>query len=244
MFNSLFFKILYNIIHGIFTVLEGIFDLLERIIHGFVDFCHEFCTAHRINYLKCELEKGNKLPKHLTVLLVKEKPSYKDLSNIVLWCIKHHIIYLSFYDPTESLHQHKLEKELNGKLKPDDHVIWHNSSDITYRNGFSGRKVHVKILKQEDGRASVVNLTKSLSSTVRTKDISVEDIDRGLFKYFQFPDPELGLVCGKSLNFCAYPPWQMRLTEFLCIKSHYRLSYRTFLEQLYRYSKCEQRKGI
>lgn len=89
---------------------------------------------------------------------------------------------------------------------------------------------------------ALVNLTRKLSNQKEAK-FSVEQIGQSLYKQFEFPDPEMGLCCGQNLNFFAYPPWQMVLTEFLSIKTHHRLSYNRFLKQLSIYSNTEQRKG-
>lgn len=39
-----------------------------------------------------------KLPKHITILLGNEEPSYRDLTNIILWSIAAGIPFISFYD--------------------------------------------------------------------------------------------------------------------------------------------------
>ncbi|CAG9769636.1 unnamed protein product [Ceutorhynchus assimilis] len=240
------YKVLYVLVHSIFTVYEWITDALERIGSVFVDFCHGFFNIQRRNYLKNEIAKKNKIPKHLTVLLGREEPSFQDLANIVLWCLASRIVFLSFYDHRGILkkHQDKLEKEISKKLQHNDHVIWHNIPGSTYKNGFVGRKIHIKLLSQDNGKTSIANLAQRLSkSESEISDISIPFVDHALQKDFEFPDPEMGISCGKYLSFINYPPWQIRVTEFLSIKSHYRFRYRTFLELLYVYGRCEQRLG-
>lgn len=122
-------------------------------------------------------------------------------------------------------------------------MIWHNNPGSIYKNGFVGRKIHIKILSRDSGKISVVKLAKELCTNPEIQNYSIEFVDRALQKDFEFPDPDLGLNCGTYLNLFDYPPWQIRVTEFLSIKSHCRLRYRTFLELLFVYGKCEQRLG-
>jgi len=244
MSSGLLYRAIFVLVHCVFTVFTVVYGALERITTLIVDFCHEFCTPQRTSYLKNEIRRRNKLPKHLTLLLENEEPSYKDLANFVVWCLDNRIPFLSFYDKTGALkkHQEKLEKEINKKLPPNDHIIWHNIPGSTYKNGFVGRKIHFKILTETDGRGAVKKLTQNLYTFPIKSEISIESIDNLLYKNFEFPDPDLGLYCGPTLNLYRYPPWQIRITEFLSIKTH-RISYKRFLEQLYVYSMCEQRLG-
>ncbi|KAF7268225.1 hypothetical protein GWI33_018683 [Rhynchophorus ferrugineus] len=209
-----------------------------------VDYCHEFSLKDKINSLEKDVHRRKKLPNHLTVLLGQENPSYNDLANIVVWCMLNHIKFLSFYDHKGQLCKHSLEKSLTPKLCKGDHILWHEVSCLNQKNGFVGRKIHIKLISPEkEGRMALVNLTGRLANQKEEITFSVEQIDQSLYKYFEFPDPEMGLHCGQNLNFFAYPPWQMALTEFLNIKTHHKLSYNRFLKKLSIYSKCEQRKG-
>lgn len=62
-------------------------------------------------------------------------------------------------------------------------------------------------------------------------------------KQYEFPEPEMGLVCGKIFSFCGYPPWQIRLTEFIKIGSLKEVTLSVFVDQLVKFGKCEQRLG-
>lgn len=129
------------------------------------------------------------------------------------------------------------------KVKQGQHVIWHGESQ-KYKNGYSGMKVHVKILTESDGRINIVNTAKVLAgSDKKIEDINIECINRHLREQFEFPDPDLGVYCGEIFSIYSYPPWQIRVTEFLSIKSHHNVSAKTFVDLLRRYNKCEQRLG-
>ncbi|XP_050313647.1 dehydrodolichyl diphosphate synthase complex subunit Nus1 [Anthonomus grandis grandis] len=240
---NIIYRAFYVLLHAVFTLLEATFAVLQRFCAAFVDFNHEFWGAQEVEYLKKQIEKGNKIPKHLTVLLGKEEHSHKDLANLISWCLKHEIIYLSFYDNTGNLkkNQDKLEKLLAQRIQPEDHIIWH--PNFTFKNGFVGRKIHIKVFSKEDGKDEVANLTRSMCTKLADQQISINLIDEQLQRRYEFPDPDLALYCGQFLMFCGYPPWQIRVTEFLSIKTHHRIKYKTFLKKLCVYGKCEQRLG-
>lgn len=73
--------------------------------------------------------------------------------------------------------------------------------------------------------------------------ITQNAVDKHLRNNFVFPDPELALFCGSICSVYGYPPWQIRVTEFLSIGSHHSISSKTFVETLSTYSKTEQRLG-
>lgn len=136
----------------------------------------------------------------------------------------------------------ELQSAINSKVKEGQHVIWHGESQ-KYKNGYIGRKIHVKILTESDGRANIVNVSKVLASCDMIQPINIDCISRHLREQFEFPDPDIGVYCGKIFSLYAYPPWQMRVTEFLGVRTHHSLTSKCFVELLRRYSKCEQRLG-
>lgn len=88
----------------------------------------------------------------------------------------------------------------------------------------------------------MVTLARHLART-KNPDINVQTVNEDLIKYYEFPDPDMGILCGNIFSFCNYPPWQMRLTEFFRLKSCRDLSFSVFLDFLVKFSKCEQRLG-
>ncbi|KAJ8965012.1 hypothetical protein NQ314_004410 [Rhamnusium bicolor] len=244
MWSINFYRAFYLVFHCAYTIFEYIHTALKYINHKIVDFGHEFLpTTEKNNCIQNQLNKI-RTPVHLTVLLGHEEPCYKDLVNLILWCMATRISFISFYDHKGILkkNEQEFQYELDQRNLKEDHVIWHSHSDSTYKNGFIGKKIHVKIITEEDGRNSVVNLTKNLSLT-KNRDFSLDNISESLRKQFEFPNPDLGLVCGETFNLYNYPPWQISVTEFLTIKSLRNITFSSFIEQLVRYSKCEQRLG-
>lgn len=136
-------------------------------------------------------------------------------------------------------HHNKLEKEVSKKIAENDHIVWHNTPGSTYKNGFIGRKIHIKLLSKCNGKPNIALVARNLCDSKLTSD----SLDQELHRDYDFPDPDLGLCCGGVLSFFDYPPWQIRVTEFLRLKTHHRLRYSEFLEKLYVFGKCEQRFG-
>ncbi|XP_044261987.1 dehydrodolichyl diphosphate synthase complex subunit Nus1 isoform X2 [Tribolium madens] len=209
---------------------------------------HRACylTLNKLQFLCHEIDnrpkKITKIPTHLTVLLGNEEPAVKDLANLILWCLAARITFISFYDYKGSLRKYedKLQEIVEEKRHESDHVIWHSTPDFVHKNGFTGRKIHVKLLESKDGRETIANLTKTLISAAN---IDLLQFENGLKRQFEFPDPDLGVCCGKTFSLYGYPPWQIRVTEFLTLKTHHNITFETFLHLLYRFNKCEQRYG-
>lgn len=124
----------------------------------------------------------------------------------------------------------------------NDNIIWYSDQTSTYKNGFVGNKIYVKIITEEDGRKSVVNLIRNLTSQ-DFKKIDIDEVNSYLLKQYQFPDPDMGLICGNVFTLFNYPPWQLRLTEFFKINHINDITLPVFLDLLQQFNKCEQRLG-
>ncbi|KAG5884488.1 hypothetical protein JTB14_001283 [Gonioctena quinquepunctata] len=201
-------------------------------------------SDNKAKYLPSKLNRLTKKPRHITVLLGPEETNPKDLAKLILWCIGTQIPFISFYDYKGNLKKREedLQYEVSlYKQRDEDHIVWHSDPKILHKNGFAGRKTHVKILSEYDGKHSVVELTKRLASSI--SDVSISTINENLSKQFEFPDPDMGIVCGKVLQLFNYPPWQIRLTEFFRIDTIQGITLPVFLELLFKFSKCEQRLG-
>lgn len=153
-------------------------------------------------------------------------------------------MFLIFFIIVDILKKHseELEYEVSLIKGKNDHVIWYNNEKSTYKNGFVGNKIHVKIITEEAGRKSVVNLIKSLALQ-DFKKIDVNMVNELLLKDYQFPDPDMGLIFSDVFAFFKYPPWQIRLTEFFVLNSLKEITFPVFLDFLKRYNKCQQRLG-
>lgn len=239
------YKVLYVLIHTLYTIIEFVWTIVSHIYDRLkVIYTGLGNDKKEIDHLQQRLSRISKIPKHLTVILGVEEYTTIDLANLICWCISVKIPYISFYDFKGNLkkQEEKLQAVVDSIKVPNDHIIWHSQVGTLHKNGFAGRKIHVKILTEEDGRDSIVNLTKTLVLN-KEKDISIEKINDSLQKQYEFPDPDMGLVSGRRVHILNYPPWQLRLTEFFTVNSMSNITFSTFLQNLERFSKCEQRVG-
>ncbi|KAJ3621647.1 hypothetical protein MTP99_003761 [Tenebrio molitor] len=152
---AVIYRMFYSILHLVFTIYESVESMYRSLKIKLLELRHEF----KINKTE-KLVKIEKIPRHLTVLLGTEEPSPKDLANLILWCLAARITFVSFYDHKGELKkkEEKLRLLVEGMKIASDHVIWHSDPDSAPKNGYTGRKIHVKVLSRDDGRGGVVNI--------------------------------------------------------------------------------------
>ncbi|KAJ3190593.1 hypothetical protein HK101_008571 [Irineochytrium annulatum] len=98
----------------------------------------------------------------------------------------------------------------------------------------------VELLAAENGKG-----TRLVDGKVARDDINVARVD-DLLNPLRIPEPQLLYVfCGPTdaLTLEGYPPWQLRLTEMWNVNGDGRIRYMDFLNGLFRFSRCVQRKG-
>jgi dehydrodolichyl diphosphate syntase complex subunit NUS1 len=108
---------------------------------------------------------------------------------------------------------------------------------------------HLKILliSAEDGRDSLVDLTKTLAemsqrSKLSSNDISQELVDAELTESVM-EEPDLLVLFGPTVELSGYPPWQVRLTEIFHVQDNQGVGYQVFLRALYNYANAQMRFG-
>lgn len=123
-----------------------------------------------------------------------------------------------------------------------------------HREGYSVSDVdsslgHLKLhlISSQDGRESVVDLTRTLAEMsqkgkLSPKDISMELIDAELSQGIM-SEPDLLILFGPNVELSGYPPWQIRLTEIFCLKDNEAFGYQVFLKALRNYASAQMRRG-
>lgn len=106
-------------------------------------------------------------------------------------------------------------------------------------------KVH--LISAQDGRESIVDLTRTLADMsqkgkLSPNDISMELIDAELSEGIM-PEPELLILFSPNVELSGYPPWQIRLTEIFCLQDNESFGYQVFLKALRNYSNAQFRRG-
>lgn len=75
----------------------------------------------------------------------------------------------------------------------------------------------VVLLSLEDGKDTLVDLTRTLAAMAQRDKISPDDITADIVDAevaeSVAPEPDLLIVSGPRVKLSGYPPWQLRLTE-------------------------------
>ena len=105
----------------------------------------------------------------------------------------------------------------------------------------------ILLLSAEDGRDSLVDLTKTLAemsqrSKLSSNDISQELVDAELTESVM-GEPDLLVLFGPTVELSGYPPWQVRLTEIFHVHDNQGVGYQVFLRALYNYANAQMRFG-
>jgi len=113
----------------------------------------------------------------------------------------------------------------------------------------SGIMTHLSVLllSAEDGRDSLVDLTKTLAemsqrSKLSSADISSELVDAELSESVM-GEPDLLVLFGPHVELSGYPPWQVRLTEIFHVQDNHGVEYQVFYRALCNFAGAQMRLG-
>lgn len=105
----------------------------------------------------------------------------------------------------------------------------------------------ILLLSAEDGRSTLVDLTKTLAEMSQRKKLSPNDISHDLvdaeITESVMGEPDLLVLFGPSVELQGYPPWQLRLTEIFHVQDNSGVGYQVFLRALHSYAKAQMRFG-
>ena len=105
----------------------------------------------------------------------------------------------------------------------------------------------ILLLSAEDGRSTLVDLTKTLAEMSQRKKLSPNDISADLvdteITESVMGEPDLLVLFGPSVELQGYPPWQVRLTEIYHMQDNTGVGYQVFLRALHNYAKAQMRLG-
>ncbi|KAF2754073.1 hypothetical protein EJ05DRAFT_479620 [Pseudovirgaria hyperparasitica] len=113
--------------------------------------------------------------------------------------------------------------------------------------GSSPPHLTILLLSAEDGRSTLVDLTKTLAEMAQRQklspaDVSAELIDAEISESVM-GEPDLLVLFGPRVILKGYPPWQMRLTEIFHVPDNEGVNYQVFIRALFRYAKAQMRFG-
>lgn len=110
-------------------------------------------------------------------------------------------------------------------------------------------KAHLSILllSAEDGRSTLVDLTKTLTEMSQRRKLSSDDISLDLVDAeileSVMGEPDLLILFSPNVQLQGYPPWQLRLTEIFHVADNSGVGYQVFLRALHSYAKAQMRFG-
>jgi dehydrodolichyl diphosphate syntase complex subunit NUS1 len=106
----------------------------------------------------------------------------------------------------------------------------------------------ILLLSEDDGRNTIVDLTKTLAEMAQKQKISPDDVKYELIDTeitdSVMTEPDLLLTFGPRVVLEGYPPWQLRLTEIFHVPDNAEgVGYQVFLRALHNYAKAQMRFG-
>ncbi|CAK7232796.1 hypothetical protein SBRCBS47491_008392 [Sporothrix bragantina] len=261
----------YLVVHFIYSVYRRF-----RVgYHGVRDRVYSVLKYHHRTpeIIARDVRDLRRLPKHLSVVLQLEENGHglaelerlvNEVSDIAAWCASAGIPVLSVYERTGILKSYladthrAVSQRLTtyfGRVHPAvtlqaPHLpsIESTVSPHARENGETDDgHITVMLLSEEDGRDSLVDLTKTLAemaqrSKISPSDISIDLIDAELTESVM-AEPDLLLLFGPHIELSGYPPWQIRLTEIFHLPDNHSVGYQVFLSGLRRFADAEFRVG-
>jgi len=266
--------LLYALIHALFSIYirfrQAYYAVTNRILAVLY---HHHRTPELI---KNDVKGLSRLPEHLSVILTLEEGGRSgagldnlidDVAEISAWCACVGIPMLSVYEQTGILKTYipTAHRSITSKLSSyfgsrrpalsirAPHVSSLESAPTSPLTSsppdpnLQPPQLSLLFLSEEDGRDSIVDLTKTLAemsqrSKLSPADISSDLIDAELSESVM-SEPDLLILFGPKAELSGYPPWQIRLTEIFHVNDNYDVGYPVFLRALYNYANTQMRFG-
>ncbi|EHA58308.1 hypothetical protein MCOR27_002077 [Pyricularia oryzae] len=258
----------YVLIHTVFSL----YIRSRQVYHFCKDRTRSILSYHHRTpeIIEGDIKKLGRTPKHLSVILRLEEDSGRagaelerlvnEVADIAAWCACAGIPKLSVYEKTGILkgYLQKTHRAVSAKLASyygDSHPALivkapHTpsiESDPSAESGSGDKHIIVLLLSAEDGRDSLVDLTKTLTEMAQAEklsptDINMDVIDTELTESVM-DEPDLLIHFGPHVVLDGYPPWQIRLTEIYHAQDNNSVGYQVFLRGLQNYSRAQFRNG-
>ncbi|KAI4241434.1 MAG: hypothetical protein LQ352_007458 [Teloschistes flavicans] len=224
----------------IFTVMHVLFSLYIRLRQAFhITLDRIFATLyyhHRApELIRQDIRGLSKMPQHLSVILdLKEEEQgfagleklLDDVAEISAWCAAAGIPMLSVYEKTGILKDHiqRTHRTVSSKLHSyfgrqipslqiqAPHVPSFLNGDDQEQSPISAGHLSILLISADDGRATLVDLTKTLTEMSQRNKLSPDDISLDLIdaeiSESVMTDPDLLILFGPFVQLQGYPPWQ------------------------------------
>lgn len=256
----------------VFALMHGIFSLYiksRQTWHGVSYQISSILYYHHATpqYIRRDIMGLTKRPKHLSTILKTEgnHRAKNDLDRLIeetaelaTWCACAEIPMLSIYEKSGVLKKHMprvYEAVIQkftfyfGAEHPTLSVTSPHQDDFPTRMLEESRHGHLQLhlISYQDGRESIVDLTRTLADMsqrgkISPRDISQELIDAELSEGI-LPEPDLLILFTPHVELSGYPPWQIRLTEIFCLQDNETFGYQVFLKALRNFASAQFRRG-
>ncbi|KAK4168703.1 Decaprenyl diphosphate synthase-like protein [Cladorrhinum sp. PSN259] len=265
-----FHLFVYTAIHFFFSI----YIRARQAYHAVSDRVYSLFQHHHHSpeLILKDVKDLQRLPKHLSVILTLEDQGrggaaleklLNEAADITAWCASAGIPQLSIYEKTGILKGYVSETHraisvrLQSYFGPNYPLLSiaaphippvetalppHRLSDSNSR-----RQLSIMLISAEDGRDSIVDLTKTLAEMsqrgkLEKTDITTELIDAELSESVM-GEPDLLILFSPHVELAGYPPWQIRLTEIFHVQDNQGVGYQVFKRGLYNYARAQMRMG-
>ncbi|RIA95670.1 Decaprenyl diphosphate synthase-like protein [Glomus cerebriforme] len=250
-------SLIYNFL---LMILQSVYLLYKLYLSIPSLFLRRRTTTNATQLFGDDIKYLDKIPKHLAVMFWNDDVQEERLIEVAQlccwsWCFGVKIV--SIYEPEGHLknYAHLLQSHINiisrefitlEKIIPTIQVMSLNSSS-SIGNETNQSDLLVNLVSRSDGRARIVETTKSITKDViqekiKCEDVNVQELDKRL-SISQFPEPQLLILFSPRIDLDGFPPWHIHLTEIFHVPDNQKFSYSIFLQGLRKYSRCNQRFG-
>ncbi|KAL9600433.1 MAG: hypothetical protein Q9219_003186 [cf. Caloplaca sp. 3 TL-2023] len=259
----------------VFTVMHAVFSVYIRFrqaYHIVLDRVFAILYYHHRapELIRQDVRNLNKIPHHLSVILeIKEgeqgpaglEKLLDDVAEIAAWSAGAGIPMLSVYEKTGALKNHlqRTHRTVSSKLYAyfgrrvpslqiqAPHMPSFLNGDESQQSSPPTGHLSILLLSAEDGRSTLVDLTKTLTEMSQRNKLSTNDISSDLIdaeiSESVMAEPDLLILFGPIVNLQGYPPWQIRLTEIFHSQDNCGVGYQVFLRALHNFANAQMKFG-
>ncbi|KAF5125940.1 Dehydrodolichyl diphosphate synthase complex subunit NUS1 [Metarhizium anisopliae] len=256
----------------VFAIMHGLFSLYIRIRQAIHIVSYQVSSVLYYHhgtpeYIRRDIIGLGRKPNHLSAILKAEENQrpkadldrlIEETSELAAWCASAEIPMLSIYEKTGILKKHmpRVYEAVMQKFtfyfagQHPSLLLTSPHKDAYSSPALAGDKHgHLKLhlISAQDGRESIVDLTRTLAEMsqrgkISPRDISMELVDAELSEGIM-PEPDLLILFSPNVELSGYPPWQIRLTEIFCLQDNEGFGYQVFLKALRKFAKAQMRNG-
>ncbi|MCJ1462899.1 hypothetical protein MMC07_001503 [Pseudocyphellaria aurata] len=261
----------------VFTIIHTLFSLyirLRQTYHALIDRVFTILYYHHRapELIQQDVRGLTRIPEHLSVILElkgEERGStglerlIDEVAEISAWCACVGIPMLSVFESTGILKKYlsTTHRTVSSKLHayfgrripalqtraPHGPALLNGGGVENAGSCLGQDHISILLLSSEDGRSTLVDLTKTLAEMSQRHKLSPDDISRELIDAeiteSVMGEPDLLVLFGPNVGLQGYPPWQVRLTEIFHVQDNSGVGYQVFLRALHRYAKAQMRFG-